>query len=129
METGHKQDKQATAANATNPSIPSGTRQKPAKPVTVTVKTPVKMSVKGSPKSSKKTPVETLGKTLGKTPARILAMLQRNPMLTVPDMAHHISKSESAVQRAVLKLQAEGRLRRVGSRKGGHWETIDKNEG
>jgi len=74
------------------------------------------------------TPVETLGKTLGKTlgntPARILELLQENPNLTVPEIALQISKSESAVQRGILKLQVAGRLKRAGSRKGGHWEVL-----
>jgi len=71
-----------------------------------------------------KTLVETPGKTPGKTPARILELLQKNPNLTVPDIALQISKSESAVQRGILKLQIAGRLKRAGSRKSGHWEVL-----
>ena len=71
-----------------------------------------------------RTPVETPGKTLGKTPARILELLQKNPNLTVLDIALQISKSESAVQRGILKLQIAGRLKRAGSRKSGHWEVL-----
>jgi predicted HTH transcriptional regulator len=71
-----------------------------------------------------RTLVETLGKTLGNTPARILELLQENPNLTVPEIALRISKSESAVQRGILKLQVAGRLKRAGSRKGGHWEVL-----
>ena len=71
-----------------------------------------------------KTLVETPGKTPGKTPARILELLQKNPNLTVPDIALQISKSESAVQRGILKLQIAGRLKRAGSRKSGYWEVL-----
>ncbi|OGR63616.1 MAG: transcriptional regulator [Elusimicrobia bacterium GWB2_63_22] len=75
-----------------------------------------------------KTLVETLGKTLGKTPgktpARILELLQKNPSLTVPEISLRILKSESAVQRSILKLQISGRLKRAGSRKSGHWEVL-----
>ena len=71
-----------------------------------------------------KTLVETPGKTLGNTPARILELLQENPNFTVPEIALQISKSESAVQRGILKLQVAGRLKRAGSRKGGHWEVL-----
>ena len=71
-----------------------------------------------------KTLVETPGKTQGKTPARILELLQKNPNLTVPDIALQISKSESAVQRGILKLQIAGRLKRAGSRKSGYWEVL-----
>jgi ATP-dependent DNA helicase RecG len=72
--------------------------------------------------------VETLGKTLGKTlektPTRILELLRKNPDLTVAEIAVAISKSQSAVQRSILKLQVEGKLRRAGSRKIGHWEVL-----
>jgi ATP-dependent DNA helicase RecG len=71
-----------------------------------------------------RTLVETPGKTPGKTPARILELLQKNPNLTVPDIALQISKSESAVQRGILKLQIAGRLKRAGSRKSGYWEVL-----
>jgi len=71
-------------------------------------------------------PVETLGETLGKTPALILALLQEDPNLTVPDIAARISKSGSAVQRSILKLQSAGRLKRTGSRKVGQWEVLMK---
>jgi ATP-dependent DNA helicase RecG len=71
-----------------------------------------------------RTPVETPGKTPGKTPSRILELLQKNPNLTVPDIALQISKSESAVQRGILKLQIAGRLKRAGSRKSGYWEVL-----
>lgn len=66
---------------------------------------------------SAKTPVETLGRT----PGHILALLQADPHLTVSAMAKHLSKSESAVNRAIQKLQAAKRLRRAGSRTAGHW--------
>jgi ATP-dependent DNA helicase RecG len=71
-----------------------------------------------------KTLVETPGKTPGKTPPRILELLQKNPNLTVPDIALQISKSESAVQRGIMKLQIAGRLKRAGSRKSGYWEVL-----
>ena len=92
----------------------------PLSGVEPTTETPVKTLVE--------TPVETPGKTLvetpGKTPARILELLKKNPTLTVPDIALQISKSESAVQRGILKLQIAGRLKRAGSRKSGHWEVL-----
>ncbi|KAF0127732.1 MAG: ATP-dependent DNA helicase RecG [Elusimicrobia bacterium] len=79
-----------------------------------------------------RTPVKTLGKTLGKTPGKttdlILGLLQKNPSLTVPEIALQISKSESAVQRGVLKLQIARQLKRTGSRKSGHWEVLKGDE-
>ena len=72
------------------------------------------------------TPVETLGKTLGKTPGRIVDLLLQDPHMTVPELASALSRSESAAQRAIQKLQKAGVLRRVGSRKSGHWKILNK---
>jgi len=71
-----------------------------------------------------KTPVKTRVKTPVKTPERILEILEENPDLALVDVAKAIGKSLSAVERASAKLVQEGRLRRVGPRKGGHWEVI-----
>ncbi|WP_006787324.1 Fic family protein [Thiorhodospira sibirica] len=73
-----------------------------------------------------KTLVKTLGKTPGKTPERILSLLAETPSLSIPDLAQHIGKSESAVERAIRKLKAAGRLARIGPDKGGHWQVLDR---
>ncbi len=83
-----------------------------------------KMSEKTGEKTPVETPVETLGKTLGKTPDKIMQLLAQDPYLTVAELAVKISRSESATQRAVLNLQKASVLRRIGSRKVGHWEVI-----
>lgn len=74
--------------------------------------------------------VETLGKTLGKTlektPDRIVALLSESPGLSIPELAARLSKSESAVERAVRKLRESGRLQRIGPDKGGHWMVLDQ---
>ncbi len=92
---------------------------------------------KGSGSTPQETPeitrVKTLGKTLGKTPGKIAELLLHDPHMTVTEVAAKISRSESAAQRAILKLQKAGVLRRVGSRKSGHWEiageTVEQIEG
>ena len=66
------------------------------------------------------TPVETRVET----PDRIIELLQAHPHLTLVEVAARIGKSVSAVERATAKLTSEGRLRRVGARKGGHWEVL-----
>ena len=67
---------------------------------------------------------KTLGKTLGKTLDAILLLLDENPSLSIHEIAEKINKSESAVERAIRKLREEGRLKRIGPAKGGHWEII-----
>lgn len=77
------------------------------------------------PVTSGETPGETPGKTPGKTPERILEAVRANPAASFPELAEAIGKSESAIERAVRKLRQEGRLRRIGPNKGGHWEVVE----
>ena len=74
---------------------------------------------------SEKAPVKAPVKTPVKTPGLILECLTKNPNLTIPELAQLVEKSYSAVQRAMRKLQGDGRLRRVGPDKGGHWEVLE----
>jgi ATP-dependent DNA helicase RecG len=68
---------------------------------------------------------ETQGKTPGKTPERILAVLKLTPTASIPELAAQLEKSESAIERAIRQLRETGRLRRVGSAKGGYWEVLE----
>ena len=70
------------------------------------------------------TSVETRVETRVETPDRIIELLRAHPHLTLVEVAARIGKSVSAVERATAKLTSEGRLRRVGPRKGGHWEVL-----
>jgi ATP-dependent DNA helicase RecG len=71
---------------------------------------------------------ETPRETLGKTPGEILAVLKSNPGAVIPEIAARLGKSESAIERAIHKLKAEGRLARVGAKKGGRWVVTDHDE-
>ena len=99
----------------------------------LTVETP-KMSVKPRRKREKMS-VETVRMTVetpvkkGGAPvemlARVLKLLRANPQRTLADVAEEIGRSIRTVERATTKLVSEGRLRYVGPRKGGHWETLE----
>jgi|GEM_PF-1277287 len=65
------------------------------------------------------------GKMLGKTPDLILLRLAETPGASIPELAQHLDKSDSAIERAIRKLRAEGKLRRIGPAKGGYWEVIE----
>lgn len=73
--------------------------------------TPVEMRVEA--------PVKKL-----KTPERILLLLQKQPELTLAEVAQAIGLSLSAVERAAMKLQQEGKLRHHGAKKKGRWEVM-----
>ena len=59
-----------------------------------------------------------------KTAVRIVELLRDNPRLTQNGLALAIGISRQAIQKHLGNLKAAGRLRRVGSDKGGHWEVI-----
>jgi hypothetical protein len=80
----------------------------PARPVETTVETP--MSVEMSVETS----------------VRILEALRRNPSSTLSDVAEEIGRSLRTIERVNGKLVDEGKLRRVGPKKGGHWEVLEK---
>lgn len=65
-------------------------------------------------------------KTPQKTPQKILAAIYENPFVSTQEMADMFGVERSTVARAVAKLKASGKLRRVGPDKGGHWEATGK---
>ncbi|PTN36063.1 winged helix-turn-helix transcriptional regulator [Desulfonatronum sp. SC1] len=65
------------------------------------------------------------GKTSEKTSEKILRAARENPGITIAELAVSIGVSTRSVERNIRKLQDGGRLARVGSDKGGHWEVLD----
>lgn len=58
----------------------------------------------------------------GKVSWKILAAVRINPASTIPELAELTGVSTRTVERHLQKLQEQGRLRRIGPAKGGHWE-------
>jgi DeoR/GlpR family transcriptional regulator of sugar metabolism len=69
----------------------------------------------GSPKSRDK---------FGENVGEIMAALEQDGNLTIPELASLIGVTERSIERNIKKLQEQGRLRRVGPAKGGHWEIL-----
>jgi predicted ArsR family transcriptional regulator len=55
-------------------------------------------------------------------------MIRRNANITTEQLGEIIGISRRAVLKQIAYLKKQGRLRRIGPDKGGHWEAIDKNE-
>ena len=68
--------------------------------------------------------VQTRVEKTTRTPERILVLLRGQPELTLSEVARAIGLAPSTVERAAARLQAEGRLRHVGPKKGGRWEVL-----
>lgn len=62
----------------------------------------------------------TNGGGSGKMPVLFLHRLAEAPITSIPELAQHLGKSESAIERAIRKLRANGNWH--GPAKGGHWE-------
>ncbi len=67
---------------------------------------------------------EVLIKTSVKTSGKIIDALNKNCFMTIPELAHMIGISTRSIERNLQKLQKDGRLRRIGAAKGGHWEVL-----
>ncbi|WP_027359919.1 Fic family protein [Desulforegula conservatrix] len=67
---------------------------------------------------------KTSVKMSGKTSVKIIEELSLNRLLTIPELAEKIGVTARSIERNLKKLQDEGRLRRIGPAKGGHWEVI-----
>lgn len=70
-----------------------------------------------SPESSEESSEETSG--------ALLALLAKRPKLTAIAMAQSLGLTPRAVEKQLAKLKEQGRLRRVGPNKGGHWEVLE----
>jgi len=57
---------------------------------------------------------------------QIVAFLKREPRLSAKELASLLNKTTRTVERHIKELREQGRLRRVGSDKSGHWEIIGK---
>ncbi len=77
-------------------------------------------TIKSSVKSSYKSSVNTEDK--------ILKRLRENPKTTIKELAEILNITTRAVEKQLAKLKKEKRLIRVGSRRNGYWEVIDKIE-
>jgi ATP-dependent DNA helicase RecG len=77
---------------------------------------------KFSPKISEKTREETRDKTRDK----IIRIVKQNPTITSKELAGQLGITEKGIEWQLRKLKELGIIRRVGPKKGGHWEVSEK---
>ena len=53
---------------------------------------------------------------------KILALLKAEPRLAAREIAERLEITQRAVEKQIANLREDGRLRRIGSARGGHWE-------
>jgi Fic family protein len=81
-------------------------------------------AIDNQPVINEKMRVEMQVKTRVKTPEAILNLLKDNPSLSLAEVATHLGKATSTIERAVAKLKQEGRLSHEGTKKGGVWNIL-----
>ncbi len=67
-----------------------------------------------------------LGESSQKSSQKILSLLKQNPNFSAMEIAKEIGLTHRAVQKQIAILKANGKLERIGSAKGGHWEVVKK---
>ena len=56
---------------------------------------------------------------------KILRILKETPNLALAELAAQVDRTPRAIEMACAKLVKEGKLRRIGPAKGGHWEVME----
>ena len=64
---------------------------------------------------------KSIQKSIQKTPEKILSLIQTNPYITKNEMASALDLSVPAISKQLAQLKNQGRIRREGPDKGGHW--------
>jgi ATP-dependent DNA helicase RecG len=65
-----------------------------------------------------------LGEKLGENQRKIMEIMRKNEYVTIQELAHQLTISETAVQNNISKLKAKDLLARIGSDKGGYWKIV-----
>ena len=60
--------------------------------------------------------------TQEKTRDKIIELLKANPMYTRQDLMQELNKADATIKKHLERLKRDGKLKRVGSTKAGHWE-------
>ena len=68
---------------------------------------------------------ESSEKDSQKSTQKILELMQNDPTITIADLALSIGITEWAIKKQIRKMKAQGRIRRIGPDKGGHWQTTN----
>ena len=55
----------------------------------------------------------------------IMAFLKREPALSAKELATLLNKTTRTIERHIKELRDQGRLKRIGSDKAGHWEVVE----
>ena len=84
-------------------------------------------NLKTTTKTTQKTTQKTTLKTTQKTTLKILNLISSNPQISRRELSNKIKNiTEDGIKYHLNKLKNEGKLKRIGADKGGHWEIINE---
>lgn len=63
-------------------------------------------------------------KTTQKTTQKILSLIKENPSITRKELSEILGITPDGIKYHLNNLKKKGLIRRIGGRKGGHWETV-----
>jgi len=66
----------------------------------------------------------TVGKSVEKSVEKIITLMDENPYITQKELSLAIGLSRRGIEKNISKLKKEGKIKRIGPAKGGHWEVI-----
>lgn len=61
-----------------------------------------------------------------KNGGNLLTLMQQHPQITIPELSVALGKSKSSIKIYIQHLKQEGKIERVGAKKGGIWKVLDK---
>lgn len=67
----------------------------------------------------------SVGESVAKSVVKILDAIRASPDITRARLAKEVGLSVRGVERNLALLKKDGRLRRIGPNKGGHWQVVD----
>lgn len=86
---------------------------------------PVLITVNDTIKPIESTPlVQPKMDKVAKRQKRIIALLKKNPYMTMPKMARRLRVSRPTITRDICDMKQSGLIRRVGAVKNGYWELL-----
>ncbi len=69
--------------------------------------------------------VESSQKSSQNSSQKIVNLMRNDPAITIADLVQNIGITDRAIKKQIEKLKVQGRIRRVGPDKGGHWEVVE----
>ncbi len=60
-----------------------------------------------------------------KSAQKIIELMRVDPSITIADLVQSVGINDRPIKKQIEKLKIQGRIRRIGPDKGGHWEVVE----